>query len=680
MAAALLRIWAAASLDALPAHFAPDEPLYRELAAALEAGRSDERLQFVSPLYPLLVASLGGAAAISRLQLMLGSLVPALVYLAARRAGASAWAAAFAAGLVLLHAPLLAFDAALLPSSLAITLLAMSLALSPGSDSQNSGSDSRNVGSDSTNANSASRTARTPALTGALAAGTCSALAVLCAPALLPIPILWAALWAWRAPKDSARSALALILPLLLALAASAARNHSLGLGASPFGANAGITFAHGNLSGAQGEFRSLPGSDASKRNQHVHARASAQTATGRTLDWTEVDRYWRNRALAERASAPLDTLFLETRKLLRFAFQPFAGDELGIAALREQWPHLRSLPVPFPLLFVLGVIGIALGSRGAGSLAISGGTLLTCLIFYVSDRYRLPAVVGLALPAGTALARLRQQPSPLQWGGWALILITCVVTLQLAPDELERGRRAARDAEAAEYRGDLPGAIAAYRAMHAERPGLASSRGLGRSLLADERNREALEFLAGARTRHPQDAGLANDHGVALLRHGRLIEARAAFEVAADGQPPALEGIANLGVVLERLGRYEAAVDRYSIYTRTRPEAAAGWLGLARAFRHIPGRTAEARQAARRAGEVANSPAERSQARAIEALLERDAGNQDEWRRLLDQLRQDGESGPAPWMYLAREAEREGRDEEARAFAAAARAARERR
>ena len=433
--------------------FAPDEPLYRELAQALRSGRVDERLQFVSPLYPWLLAWAGSARALVMAQLALGSATAPALYLAARRSRGDRWMAATAGGLVLLHGPLLAFETAILPIAPALAGLALALAVAAPLE--------RPAAPESTPAPHPPRLA--------FAAGLALAAAVLCAPALLPIPLLWAAALGVRRGPHAGALALALLAPLVLALGATAARNMAVGLPASP--ARSELR-DHPRPRQPARSRRLLPPPAGLRWLQGQPARPGARRRRGRGRKSPELARgrrllaQGRAREPGRRTRARRRPVASKARSLPEPALRGRRA-RARAPAVREHWVPLRWLPVSFPLLAVAGTFGLWRTRRSAvGSLAVASGALATCLLFYVSDRYRLPAALGLALPAaGGAIALARGGAAP-RFALGSAVAVAFVQLLASEPSDDQRRRALVREAEAAEHRGAYERALDGYGAL----------------------------------------------------------------------------------------------------------------------------------------------------------------------------------------------------------------------
>lgn len=83
----------------------------------------------------------------------------------------------------------------------------------------------------------------------------------------------------------------------------------------------------------------------------------------------------------------------------------------------------------------------------------------------------------------------------------------------------------------------------------------------------------QALRFFRAAAEHDPDDAALLSDYGDLLLRQGQLASARIEYEAARRLRPKHAWTLINLGVVNERLGDHDAAMQCYEEARQTRPD-----------------------------------------------------------------------------------------------------------
>ena len=323
------------------------------------------------------------------MQALSGTAVCLLVLHLGRRAfsPAAGWIAAAAAAL---YGPFLYFEGELLPASLAVFLNALALtALLWAADARSTGR--------------------------WLAAGLLLGLAALNVPSVLlfvPAALLWARLRA----RASLPALGALILGLALAIAPVTLRNRIVGGEWVPISYNAGINFYIGNNPDPERTTRIRPGREWRELTE-MPEREAGITGKGAS------SRYFIGRSLEFLAADPGGYLLLQLRKLR----QLWRGDEIprnldpyfarGWSWLLEGLLWIRGLAFPFGLVGPLALTGLVLYLRNpqarspAGDLLLlfAAAYMLAVVLFFVTGRYRLPAIPSLLLFAGYGVT----QPVP---------------------------------------------------------------------------------------------------------------------------------------------------------------------------------------------------------------------------------------------------------------------------
>jgi len=248
-----------------------------------------------------------------------------------------------------------------------------------------------------------------------LAAGvTAGALAVVRAN-LLPAGLLIALGLAWSARKRSGLRGVPVWYAVGLGLALAPTTAHNARNGAwAPVATNGAVNFYAGNWSGANGGFRDTFGLSGNIATQAAEADSLVRADLGRSLTPGATERYWMRRALREIAADPVRWLGLEFTKL-RLLAAPAEETVNGSYALEAtRVSALRVFAVPFNLLFIPGLVGLALavlpGHRRRGSalapVSVIVAVVVTALGFFVISRFRLPAAPLLAVYSGHALVR----------------------------------------------------------------------------------------------------------------------------------------------------------------------------------------------------------------------------------------------------------------------------------
>ena len=332
------------------------------------------------------------------------------------------------------------------------------------------------------------------------------------------------------------------------ALAPIAARNHRLTGEAIVVSSNAGINFYVGNAAG--------DGTSAvpvGLRWERMVSRVPQPTLEKPGA----ASRFWLGLALREMRARPAEAAGRVGRKALAF----FSGREFR-NNIDLQFMQRRAWPLGLPLLqygMVLplaaaGLVLLAMARRPQERLALglcvawTGGYWLVAVAFFVTARFRLPAVPLLMLPAGWALHRLvaalrRRERRPLLTAAAAILAAGALAW----PPWFGRPRDTwVRDyvnlGNSLRQAGDAAAAARAYRqavAMDAHDPD--ANYLLGRlQLPADPR--AATGLLEAARRAIPDSPDLLLALGEAHLAAGRGDDAAEALHALL-----ALEGTSNL-------------------------------------------------------------------------------------------------------------------------------------
>ena len=149
--------------------------------------------------------------------------------------------------------------------------------------------------------------------------------------------------------------------------------------------------------------------------------------------------------------------------------------------------------------------------------------------------------------------------------------------------------------------RGEWSLAAASYHERVADDPDdVAALLGLGTSELAQQRPRQALDWLERAARAAPSDVGVLAQLGLAQKQSGLLVQAAASFEHALELDPEAAGVWVNLGRTRRELGQLEAAIAAFARALELQPSAAIGSMA-SNALREA-GRHAEAVREARAA------------------------------------------------------------------------------
>ena len=233
-------------------------------------------------------------------------------------------------------------------------------------------------------------------------------LAVLVRPQFLA---LLAALPVIAAASTSARgrNALASLLPALLMLLALGAVNYQLAGDFRLLPWQGAYNFWAANRPGAHGRYfePSIPSNSVDEAVNTARLESEIlyhQSHPTTPADYRTATAYWQTRTLDSIRGAPAAWLSLLARKTYYLVNNVEQYNNKTYAFHKRRSPWLRWNPLCWSLLFSLGVAGAIRGWQVTGlralvvcGVAYAGGALM----FFVSDRFRVPLVPLLALSAG---------------------------------------------------------------------------------------------------------------------------------------------------------------------------------------------------------------------------------------------------------------------------------------
>jgi pentatricopeptide repeat protein len=534
--------------DPFDAYLIHDARRYHDAATTLAAGGVWETGVFYqAPLYPYLVAAVytpfGPAlGAVYALQLLCGLLTIFLVFRIARSAyGRPAGLAA--AGIASLYGAFVFYETKLLPASLAVLLATLLIERMQAADAA-------------------------PRDAGWLGPGIVLGAAALTSPAILlmaPAAAVWIARDRSRPAGHKVRRLAALFVGAALLVAPVSLRNRAVSGESVPISANGGITFYQGNNPNALGVFSAPPGFSGRIFAQREESRKLAEAETGRRMRDGEVSSFWFRKGIAFLAGNPLRSARLLSSKLLLALAndnQPLEYNErLDENRFRWLWP------LPFAVILALAAIRIHARreSRPSGRaehpiLMLLLVEAVTLLAFYVSGRYRLPAVPALAVVAGCGAA-------------WLAGRLAGGVRRAMAPAATAALVAALSFAYVPLVHGTLRDQQAAM--------GLIDR---GRALWETGRRDEAIEVLQRAVRLDPDFPGLHLDRGKSLREVGRYDEAERSIREALRLDPGYADAHFHLGLLFVRQERPDAALNAFAEAYRLDPtsgNAANNLLGM---------------------------------------------------------------------------------------------------
>ena len=200
---------------------------------------------------------------------------------------------------------------------------------------------------------------------------------------------------------------------LLAVLAVNAARNYIVSGDLVLIASHGGLNLFIGNHDRADGTYTPVPGITPSIAGQATDSTRVAETDMGRRLSPGEVSNYFARRAVDWVIEHPADALRLTIRKigiLLNRVDVPLNYSYAFYA--REPYSVLRVLAVGPWLLLPFGLVGLFWPTLRANHFGYWVWAMFVpvygaaVVLFFVTDRYRMPLFVPLCATAGAALVR----------------------------------------------------------------------------------------------------------------------------------------------------------------------------------------------------------------------------------------------------------------------------------
>ena len=541
-----------------------DEAFYHAEAWSIARGAPGlSDAYFMTPLYPWFLSFVfrwvGDGTPAYAVQLLLGAFVAPLTFAVARRALPAVLATAIAAALAC-FAPMVFFEALYLVEGLVLlALLAATYAA-----------------------------VTAPRRSTPWAAGALLGIAVLGRGSnlLLAIPF---AVWFARRPgfgRGIARAG-SFVAAMLLVLTPLLVRNALYAGRPWLLTANAGFNFYLGNGPQASGIFVRLPGLDLA---QDPLTLRYVQRELRRPITVAEASDHWFARTRAWVRAHPGKTVALYFWKLLLFwnrlsipQVEGFTSAAAGTALASAPFWHRFDF-LPFALVgTALALVTGLRRRRSADSTPERAATrtlVAACIatysisiaLFFITDRYRVPALPWLAIGSGILLQDLIAAYRPAErWRLLALLPALGGAFLLTDPSALRINRRMmARDLHVHTSlrharAGDFDQALAEYRAAVALDPANPELRdGLARMLSRAGNDSLAIGEFRALLEQHPDDGSAWYNLGNAYKRTGRATEALVAYRRSLDLPPEREAAWNNAGEVFRALGDTARAAEAY--------------------------------------------------------------------------------------------------------------------
>lgn len=349
----------------------------------------------------------------------------------------------------------------------------------------------------------------------------------------------------WRTTR--VKRATVLLASLLAVLAANAARNYAVSGHALLIASHGGLNLYIGNHDRADGTYTPVPGISPSITGQASDATRVAESNAGRRLSPGEVSDYFAWRAIDWVTGHPADAIRLSIRKIGILLNRVDVPLNYSYAFyVHEPSSFLRVLAAGPWLILPFGLVGLfwpALRASRRGYwiwamfVPVYGAAVI---LFFVSDRYRMPLLVPLCATAGAALVRFydlarTRQLVPLLMPAGAVAMAALVVFANMGLDNGiggEQTRRAVWFIEQGSF--DEARRYVEQISNEHRHPGVLRFR-VGQALLDAGRHADAADLLAQAITIDGPRPAIRLALGEALVGTGRAAEAVVHVETAYD-------------------------------------------------------------------------------------------------------------------------------------------------
>ncbi len=211
----------------------------------------------------------------------------------------------------------------------------------------------------------------------------------------------------WLAWRRQISFSLILLTTVVLTILPVTVRNYVVADDLVPIAAHGGINFYIGNNPSARGVYEPPEFMLSSSVGLIKDSQTFAKKETGRDLKPSEVSRYWFQKGLSFIKNDPSRYIALTMRKAGLFMNATELTDILNVDITKQYCPVLRLPLVRFGWLFPLAVIGIFVSwpllKENRLLCFFLAGQMISCCLYFVNARYRLPSVIAFSVFAGYA-------------------------------------------------------------------------------------------------------------------------------------------------------------------------------------------------------------------------------------------------------------------------------------
>ncbi len=201
-------------------------------------------------------------------------------------------------------------------------------------------------------------------------------------------------------------------IPILLIIGSSMIRNYLIVQDIIPVTSIGGIHFYIGNSSKSVGIYTHVKGIRASGFGHYFDGRKIAEKETGKKLKPSEVSKFWKKKAIEEIKENPSHFIKLIFRKILYTVNYFDVPNNINKNYIKKKTFIFKYFTISFGIFSLFGLVGFILSLKEKEFLLIHIFFVvyfLTVVMFFVTDRYRLPLILPLILYSGYLIKHIFQ-------------------------------------------------------------------------------------------------------------------------------------------------------------------------------------------------------------------------------------------------------------------------------
>jgi tetratricopeptide (TPR) repeat protein len=387
--------------------------------------------------------------------------------------------------------------------------------------------------------------------------------------------------------KYSLRGYIFLLLGFFIITSVISARNYFIVNELTP-SVVGGFNFYIGNNPDASGHFTTPQGISTSPIEQVKTSIRIAEKGSGESLTYSQASRYWLGKGIEYIKNNPLDAIRLYAKKFALFWRKEEISHNIDYNLCKNFAPLLKYPFISYGWIAPLAILGIILGLINKQKMLLILLLIFSCLIsvmiFFMSERYRLPAVPFLIIIASYALTgfadliRLKEIKKVCMLGALFIILligingnfgyfnyskqINNIYRLNIGKHHILKGRLDEAVIEIKNAISADPSLLDAhyYLGFIYEQQG--------------DTKKASMEYKQEI-TNNPGSDKAHNNLGIIYVNEGKMDEAIYHFKKAVDINPDNAMAHSNLGDASYKLGDFNYAISEYEKVLTINPDDA---------------------------------------------------------------------------------------------------------